>query len=90
VRESELKRAKRMARINLLLSEESLGSCMSRMARNEFTWGAQKSLDETLDGFNGVSLDDVQNVARETFRADTLQLAALGPVPAKMKLELGL
>ncbi len=90
VRESELKRAKRMARINLLLSEESLGSCMSRLARNEFTWGAQRTLDETLEGFERVSLDDVRNVARETFRAEALQLAALGPVPAKMRLELGL
>ncbi len=88
VRESELKRAKRMARINLLLSEESLGSCMSRLARNEFTWGEQITLDQTLDSFNGVSLEQVQSVARETFRAESLQLAALGPIPLKTKLEV--
>ena len=90
VRESELKRAKRMARINMVLSEESLGARMSRLARNEFTWGAQKSLEETLAAFERVSLDDVQGVAREVFRSEAFQLAALGPVPAKTRLELAL
>ncbi len=90
VRETELNRAKRMARINLLLAEESLGSRMSRLARNEWTWGARRTPEETLAAFESVSLADVQGVAREVFRADTLQLAALGPVPARAKLAVGL
>ncbi|RYX83024.1 insulinase family protein [bacterium] len=88
VKESELKRAKRMARINMILSEESLGARMSRLARNEFTWGTQISLEETLERFERVSLADVQNIAGQIFRADAFQLVALGPLPKKAKLEL--
>jgi len=90
VKEAELRRAKRMARINLLLAEESLGARMSRLARSEFTWAARISPEEMLASFERVSLADVQNVAREVFRADALQLAALGPVPARAKLEVAL
>ncbi len=90
VRPSELGRAKKMARINLLLGEESLSSRMSRLARNELTWGAPKSLEEALAGFADVSMEQVQSVAREVFRPDAFQLAALGPVPVKTRLELEL
>lgn len=90
VRPTELKRAQKMARINLLLGEESLSSRMSRLARNELTWGAPKSLEDALAGFQNVSLEQVQTVAREVFRPETMQLAALGPVPAKTRLELEL
>ncbi|BCM91207.1 putative zinc protease [Abditibacteriota bacterium] len=88
VKDSELKRAKRMARINMVLSEESLGARMSRLARNDFTWGAQKSLAETLEMFERVSLGDIQDVARQVFRAESFQMVALGPLPTKAKLEL--
>ena len=90
VREVELKRAKRMARINLLLGEESLSARMSRLARNELTWRTPKSLEEALAGFEMATSDELQNVAREVFRAESFQLAALGPVPAKTKLEVEL
>jgi len=90
VREAELRRAKRMARINLLLAEESQTARMSRLARNELTWGEQHSPEETLAAFEGVSLEDVRSAAREVFRPDGFQLAALGPVPARMRLEVEL
>jgi len=90
VRATELARAKRMARINLLLSEESLGARMSRLARNELTWGEQHFPDETLAAFERVSLEEVQSAAREVFRPEEFQLAALGPLPAKARLEIEL
>ena len=90
VKDAELKRAKRMARINLVLSEESLGARMSRLARNEFTWGAQKSLEETLELFDRVSPSDIRDIAGQIFRPDAFQLVALGPLPAKAKLELAI
>ncbi len=90
VKDSELKRAKRMARINMVLSEESLGARMSRLARNEFTWGTQISLDETLERFERVSLADVRDIARQVFRAESFQMVALGPLPAKAKLEMAI
>jgi len=90
VREAELRRAKRMARINLLLAEESLTARMSRLARNELTWREQHSPEETLAAFERVSMEDVQGAAKEVFRADGFQLAALGPVPPRTRLEVEL
>ncbi len=86
VKAIELKRAKQMARVNLLLGEESSGAQMGRIARNELYFGRQKSSLETLAQIEAVTLDEIQAVAREMFVPSLMNFAALGPIPAKTTL----
>jgi predicted Zn-dependent peptidase len=88
VKASELKRAKQMARVNLLLGEESSSAQMGRIARNELYFGRQKSTAETLQKIEAVTLDQVQSVAREMFVPELMNFAAIGPIPAKANLEI--
>ena len=82
----ELKRAKQMARVNLLLSEESSSAQMGRLARNEMYFGRQISPRETLAAIEAVTLNDVQNTAREMFDPELINVAAIGPIPEKEDL----
>ena len=84
----ELKRAKQMARVNLLLSEESSSAQMGRLARNEMYFGRQISPRETLAAIEAVTLDDVCHTAREMFDPNLINLAAIGPIPEREKLEI--
>ena len=84
----ELRRAKQMARVNLLLSEESSSAQMGRLARNEMYFGRQISPRETLAAIEAVTLDDVQATAREMFDADLINVAAIGPIPERENLEI--
>lgn len=79
VTSTELKRAKQMARVNILLSEESSSAQMTRIARNELTLGRQKYSDEVLAAVMAVTLEDIQETAREMFAPGSLTMAALGP-----------
>jgi predicted Zn-dependent peptidase len=53
---------------------------MSQMARQEMYFGRQFTLDETLQGVERVSSDDVQRVARDLFSPGGLAATVLGPV----------
>ncbi len=88
VRASELKRAKQMARVNLLLGEESSSAQMGRIARNELYFGRQISTPETLRKIEAVTLDEVRVVAREMFVPELMNFAAIGPLSEGMKLEI--
>jgi predicted Zn-dependent peptidase len=88
VKAIELKRAKQMARVNLLLGEESSSAQMSRIARNELYFGRQKSTAETLSKIEAVTLEEIQFVAREMFVPELMNFAAIGPIPEKAKLEI--
>lgn len=88
VKAGELKRAKQMARVNLLLGEESSSAQMSRIARHELYFGRQKSTSETLKRMEAVTLEEVREVAREIFVPDLMNFAAIGPIPEKTKLEI--
>ena len=83
VTKSELKRAQEMARINLLLAEESSGSRMNRIARNELYYGAQRSTQDVLREVQAVTLDDIQSLAREMFDQNLMNLVAIGPFTDK-------
>jgi predicted Zn-dependent peptidase len=88
VKAIELKRAKQMARVNLLLGEESSSAQMSRIARNELYFGRQKSTQETLSKIEAVTLEQIQTVAQEMFVPELMNFAAIGPIPEKAKLEI--
>ena len=86
----ELKRAKQMARVNILLSEESSSAQMGRLARNEMYFGRQISPRETLAAIEAVSLEDVQSAANEMFDANLVNVAAIGPIPESEDLAIEL
>ncbi len=92
VTKAELKRAQEMARINLLLSEESSGSRMNRLARNELYYGVQRSTQDVLAQVQAVTLDDIQSLAREMFDPTLMNLVAIGPFSDKaalLQIEVG-
>ena len=88
VGKNELKRAKQMARVNILLAEESANAKMNRLARNELYFGKQKSPRETLEAIERVTLEEIQAVAHEMFDPSLLNLAAIGPIDEKIEFEI--
>jgi predicted Zn-dependent peptidase len=78
--ESELRRAKDHLKGSLMLNLESTSSRMSHLARQEIYFDRQFGLDETLEGVERVSSDDVQRVARELFSNGALAATVLGAV----------
>ena len=80
IESAELQRAKDHLRGSLVLGLESTSSRMSQMARQEMYFGRQFTLDETLQGVERVSSDDVQRVARDLFPPGGLAATVLGPV----------
>jgi predicted Zn-dependent peptidase len=90
---AELRRAKDHLKGSLMLGLESTSSRMSNMARQEIYFDRQFSLDETLDGIERVSADDVVRVAQELFTNGALGATVLGQPNGleltKADLELG-
>ena len=78
--EQELRRAKDHLKGSLMLNLESTSSRMSHMARQEIYFDRHFSLDETLEGVEKVSIDDVQRVARDLFSDGSLAATVVGAV----------
>jgi predicted Zn-dependent peptidase len=53
---------------------------MSHLARQEIYFDRQFGLDETLEGVERVTIDDVQRVARDLFANGSLAATVLGNV----------
>ena len=69
-RDAELQRAKDHLKGSLMLSLENTASRMSHLARQEIYFDRQFGLDETLQGIERVTPEDVQRVAAELFTND--------------------
>jgi predicted Zn-dependent peptidase len=78
--ESELRRAKDHLKGSLMLNLESTSSRMSHLARQEIYFDRQFGLDETLEGVERVSREDLQRVARDLFADGALAATVLGSV----------
>jgi predicted Zn-dependent peptidase len=78
--EPELRRAKDHLKGSLMLNLESTSSRMSHLARQEIYFDRQFGLDETLDGVERVTADDVMRVARDLFTDGALAATVLGAV----------
>jgi predicted Zn-dependent peptidase len=78
VPESELRRAKDHLKGSLMLSLENTASRMSHLARQEIYFDRHFGLDETLEGVERVSADDVQRVATELFSGGSLAATVVG------------
>ena len=77
---AELQRAKDHLKGSLMLSLENTASRMSHLARQEIYFDRQFGLDETLQGIERVTADDVQRVAVDVFRNGSLSATVLGSV----------
>ena len=92
--EAELRRAKDHLKGSLMLSLENTASRMSHLARQEIYFDRQFGLDETLEGIERVSADDLQRVACDLFPDGALAGTVLGPLdgwtypPAGLSLAL--
>ncbi len=74
----ELQRAKDHLKGSLMLSLESTSSRMSNLARQELYFDRFMSLDEMIDSIDSVTQEEVQMIAQEFFRTDSVALAMLG------------
>ena len=78
VPESELRRAKDHLKGSLMLSLENTASRMSHLARQEIYFDRHFGLDETLQGVESVTADDVTRVANELFSEGPLAATVVG------------
>jgi len=76
---AELHRAKESLKGGIMLSLESTGSRMTKLARSQLYYGRQLSLDEILARVDGVTADEVQAMAREVLVPERMAMAAIGP-----------
>jgi predicted Zn-dependent peptidase len=77
---NELQRAKDHLKGSLMLSLENTASRMSHLARQEIYFERHFGLDDTLQGIERVSIDDVQRVATDLFRPGAMSATVLGNV----------
>lgn len=80
VPDAELQRSKDHLKGSLMLSLENTASRMSHLARQEIYFDRQFGLDETLSGIEKVTAGDVQRVAADLFKNDSLAATVLGNV----------
>ena len=80
VPEAELQRAKDHLKGSLMLSLENTASRMSHIARQEIYFDRQVGLDETLQGVERVTTEDVQQVATDLFQNGSMSATVLGNV----------
>jgi len=80
VPDAELQRAKDHLKGSLMLSLENTASRMSHLARQEIYFDRQFGLDETLQGIERVTVDEVRRVATDLFRIGSLAATVLGNV----------
>ncbi len=75
----ELQRAKESIKGSLMLSLESTGSRMSKLARSEIYHGRQITLDELIARVEAVTAEDIERMANVLFQPRRLAMAAIGP-----------
>jgi len=83
--EEELNVAKEHLKGSLMLSLESTASRMSNLARQEFYFGRQQTLEETLAGVDAVSAAQVHALVRDLLADRELAVATVGRV-GRLKL----
>jgi len=86
----ELARAKSHMIGSMMLSMESTGSRMSRIAKEELHFQRSLPLKEIVSEINQVSLAQVQALANRLFRQENLSLTALGGLDQAMIPEVSL
>jgi predicted Zn-dependent peptidase len=81
----ELRRAKDQLKGSLMLGLESSTARMSNLARQEMYFDRFFGLDEIIEHIEAVTAEDLQQLAQEYFRSDTIAVTVLGNLD-KLKL----
>jgi predicted Zn-dependent peptidase len=79
ISESELARAKGHVKGSLVLSGEDPGSRMNRLGRQQITTGEILSIDELIDRFDALTMEDVTRVANRVLGKKDMRLTVVGP-----------
>ena len=66
-----------------MLSLESSHSRMSKLAKDELTYGRHISLEDMLTHIDRVSEEQVFSVGRKFFKLDSLAITGLGPLASR-------
>jgi len=77
---AELTTAKEQLKGNLLLSTESTGSRMSKLAMNQIYFGKQINIEDVIADIDKVTLTDIQEISQYLFRSDYMRLTVLGDI----------
>jgi predicted Zn-dependent peptidase len=86
VSDMELKRAKDQLKSNMVIGLESSGSRMANLARQQMYFGRFFGVDEIMQEIEAVTTTDVQQLAQELFKPETMALTLLGNL-GTMKVE---
>ena len=78
VTDEELRRSKAQLKGSLMLSLESSTARMSNLARQEMYFDRFYDLDELIEKIEGVTAEDLQNLANEFFKTESVAVTALG------------
>src|SRR6202522_3198511 len=78
VPEEELRRSKDQLKGSLMLSLESSTARMSNLARQEMYFDHFQDLDELIEKIEAVTVEDLQNLAQEFFKTESVAVTALG------------
>ena len=78
VPDQELQLAKDQALSSILLGLESSSARVSALSRQEIIHGRRITPEETIEKIEAVNAEDLQRVAQQYFRSETLALGALG------------
>jgi predicted Zn-dependent peptidase len=78
VPEEELRRSKDQLKGSLMLSLESSSARMSNLARQEMYFDRFQDLDELIERIEAVTVADLQEIAKEFFKTESIAIAALG------------
>jgi predicted Zn-dependent peptidase len=80
VPKDELQSAKEHLKGNIVLSLESTSGRMMRLARSVLTLNRVESLKTIMKRIDGVTAEEIRQLANELFRDEVLNVAALGPI----------
>lgn len=78
ITQDELDLAKDQTRASILLGLEDSAGRAAVLAHCEMTHGRQISVEETIEHVDGVTCDDVVELARKSFRSEKVAFAAIG------------
>src|SRR5882762_11672054 len=78
VPEEELRRSKDQLKGSLMLSLESSTARMSNLARQEMYFDHFQDLDELIEKIEAVTAGDLQSLAQEFFKTESVAVTALG------------
>ena len=87
VPESEIAKAKELGKGRLMLRMEDTRNVATWVGGQELLTGDIRSVDEVVSTVDAITADDIQRVARELMVTSRLNLAVVGPIRNKGRLE---